>query len=87
MARLCVMICRMEDENQPDTFVELARLDLPPLDPKQLQPATTLDQLETQAVTTGQEVMRHLLRHQWEALDQELAAAQQRLSPPEAPAG
>ncbi len=87
MARLCVMICRIDDENQPDTLTQLARIDLPAPDPQRLPPATALDQLETEAVTTGQEVMRRLLRHQWEALDQELAAAEQRLSPPEDPAG
>jgi hypothetical protein len=85
MARLCVMICRIDDENQPDELTQLSRIDLPPLDSQSLQPATALDQLETKALSTGQEVMRHLLVHQWQTLDQQLAADAQRLSPPGEP--
>ena len=87
MARLCLLLCRIEDEQKPEALTQLSRIDLPAVDPQHLSPATALDQLETQAVTTGQEVMRRLLRHQWEALDPELAAAAKRLSPPEDPPG
>ena len=86
MARLCVLVCRVDDEEKPDELTALSRIDLPPVDPQELAPPTALDQLEGRAVHSGQEVIRRLLRHQWEALDQELTAAAQRLSPPEHPA-
>ena len=82
MARLCVLICRIDDENAPDTLTPLQRVDLPALDAHQLPPATALDQLETQAVASGQEVMRHLLGHQWQMVDAQLTAEALRLSPP-----
>jgi hypothetical protein len=85
MARLCVLLCRVDDEGHPDALTQLSRLDLPLVDPQALAPGTALDQLETQAVASGQEVIRRLVRHQWEALDQELTAVAQRLSPPEHP--
>jgi hypothetical protein len=86
MARLCVLLCQVEDEEKPDELTQLSRIDLPPVDPQELAPPTALDQLEGRAVRSGQEVIRRLLRHQWEALDQELTAAAQRLSPPGNPA-
>lgn len=82
MSRLCVMICRIDDENHPDELTLLSRQDLPGLDGQPLTPATTLDQIETQAVTAGQELIRHLVVHQWQTFDQQLAAEVQRLSPP-----
>jgi hypothetical protein len=82
MARLCVLICRIDDENAPDRLQELQRIDLPALDPSQLAPAAALDQVETRAVTSGQEVMRHLLRHQWQVVEEQVAADALRLSPP-----
>ena len=82
MARLCVMICRIDAENNPDALTQLSRLDLPAPDLQQLQPGTAVDQLESGALTTGQEVMRQLLCQQWQLVDQQLAAEAQRLSPP-----
>ena len=82
MARLCVMICRVDDENKPDELTLLSRQDLPGLDRQRLAPATALDQIETRAVRTGQELIRQLVSHQWESFDQQLAAEVQRLSPP-----
>ena len=82
MARLCVLICRIDDEKAPDVLTELQRVDLPALDAQQLTPATALDQLETRAVTSGQEVMRHLLRQQWQVVEEQLTAEALRLSPP-----
>ena len=82
MSRLCVMICRVDDESKPDELTLLSRQDLPGLDGQPVAPAATLDQMETQAVTTGQELIRQLLSHQWESFDQQLAAEVQRLSPP-----
>jgi hypothetical protein len=83
MSRLCVMICRVDDEDRPDELTLLSRQDLPGLDRQQLAPATTVDQMETQAVTAGQELIRRLVVHQWQLFDQQLAAEVQRLSPPE----
>ncbi len=82
MSRLCVMICRVDDENQPDELTLLSRQDLPVLDRPALAPATAVDQMESRAVTAGQELIRQLLYHQWQAFDQQLAAEVQRLSPP-----
>ena len=82
MARLCVMICRIDDETKPDELTVLSRQELPGLDRHQLAPATALDQIETRAVSTGQELIRQLVSHQWESFDQQLAAEVQRLSPP-----
>ena len=82
MSRLCILLCRVEDEDDPDTLTELHRVDLPAVDTAHLAPETALDTLEAHALTTGNEVMRHLLGHQWQEVDQQLAAAAQRLSPP-----
>ena len=82
MSRLCILLCRVEDDAQPDELTELHRIELPAVDPAQLAPDTALDTLEAQALTTGNAVMRHLLVHQWQEVDRHLAAAEQRLSPP-----
>ena len=82
MSRLCVMICRVDDENQPDELTLLSRQDLPVLDRPALAPATAVDQMESRAVTAGQELIRQLLYHQWQTFDQQLAAEVQRLSLP-----
>jgi hypothetical protein len=79
MARLCVLICRIDDEQAPDRLTELQRIELPA---PSGAPTATLDHLETQAVTSGQEVMRSLLSHQWQLLDEHLTAEARRLSPP-----
>jgi hypothetical protein len=86
MARFCILVCRCDDEQQPEALTQLARLELPALPAEEWAPATALDQCEARALATGREVTRHLFRHQWEALDAELAAAAQRLSPPVYPA-
>ena len=86
MARFCILVCRCDDEQQPEALTQLARLDLPALAAEAGTPAAALDQCEAQALATGRAVTRHLFRHQWEALDAELAAAAQRLSPPVHPA-
>jgi hypothetical protein len=82
MSRLCVMICRVDDENNPDALTLLSRQDLPVPDRSELAPATAVDQMEGRAVTAGQALIRQLLYHQWESFDQQLAAEVQRLSPP-----
>ena len=82
MSRLCILLCRVEDEDHPDELTELHRVELPALDAAQLTPETALDRLEAQAFTTGNEVMRQLLCHQWQEVDQQLAAQYGRLFPP-----
>lgn len=83
MSHLCLLLCRVADENDPDTLTELHRMDLPAVATADLAPETALDTLEGRALITGNEVMRQVLCHQWQEVDQHLAAAAQRLSPPE----
>ena len=82
MSRFCVLICRVDDENRPDEVTLLSRQDLPVLDGQQGAPATTVDQMESRALSAGQELIRHLIVQQWQAFDQQRAAEIQRLSPP-----
>jgi hypothetical protein len=76
------MICRVDDENHPDELTLLSRQDLPGHDGQEGAPATTVDQMESRAVTAGQELIRQLIYQQWQSFDQQLAAEVQRLSPP-----
>ena len=69
MSHLRVLICRVDDEEQPDQMTELHSFDLPDVDPEQLEPETTLDEMEMGVLSIGQEVMRHLLKSQWEEVD------------------
>jgi hypothetical protein len=82
MSYLRVLICRVDDEEQPDQMTELHSFDLPDIDPEQLEPETALDEMETGVLSIGQEVMRHLLKSQWEEVDKLLVEQyQQRFSP------
>jgi hypothetical protein len=82
MSHLRVLICRVEDEAHPDQMTELHSVDVPGVDPGQLRPETTLDELEGQTLTIGQEVMRHLLKSQWAEVDRLLVEQyRQRFSP------
>jgi hypothetical protein len=82
MSHLRVVICRVDDETDPDRMTELHSFDLPTADPEHMEPETALDEMETEVLTVGQEVMRHLLRSQWEEVDQLLVEQyQQRFSP------
>ena len=78
MSHLRVLICRVDDETDPDQMTELHSFDLPTVDPEQMQPETGLDELETEVLTIGQEVMRHLLKSQWETVDRLLVGQYQR---------
>ncbi len=69
MSHLRVLICRVDDEANPDQMTELHRFDLPAVDPEQMQPETALDELEAEVLAVGREMMRHLLRSQWEEVD------------------
>ena len=78
MSHLRVLICRVDDEANPDQMTELHSIDLPAADPGQMQPETALDELETEVLTVGHEVMRHLLKSEWEEVDRLLVEQYQR---------
>jgi hypothetical protein len=48
-----------------------------------MKPETALDGMEKEVLNVGQEVMRHLLKSQWEAVDRLLVEQYQELFPPE----
>jgi hypothetical protein len=81
MSRFSIWICR-EDEDQPERLTPVRRIEVPAVSAEQLTPETALEELEAQTLTTGQEVMRHLLLAQWQALDDQCVAEYQRLFPP-----
>ena len=58
MSRLCILLCRVEDEADPDTLTELHRVDLPAVESARLAPETARDPLEARALTPGNEGMR-----------------------------
>jgi len=82
MSHLCVLICRVDDDNGPDKMTELHRIDMPAVDPDTLEPEAFLDELEAQTLTIGQEVIRHLLVNQWKEIDRLLVEHYQQLFPP-----
>jgi len=82
MSHLRVLICRVDDESKPDQMAELHSFDLPSVELEGKTPETTLDGLEAQTLSVGQEIMRHLLLSEWEAMDKLLVEQyQQRFSP------
>lgn len=82
MSHLRVLICRVDDEANPDQMSELHSFDLPAVAPEQMEPETALDEMETEVLTIGQEVMRQLLKSQWEAVDRLLVEQYQEHFPP-----
>ena len=82
MSHLCVLICRVDDDSNPDQMTELHRIDLPPADPSHLKPETSLDELETQTLAIGREVMRKLLVEQWKEIDRLPVEDYQKSFPP-----
>jgi hypothetical protein len=82
MSHLRVMICRVDDESEPDRMTELHSIDLPAAEAGQMQPETALDELETEVLTVGHEVMQHLLKEEWAEVDRLLVEAYQRRFPP-----
>jgi hypothetical protein len=87
MSRLCVLICRQDDEEHPERWTPLQRIDLPAVAADQLTPETALEELEGRTLAAGQQVMRHLLEQQWQAVDEQCVADLQRLFPPGSGAG
>ena len=83
MSRLAILICRIDDENKPDEFTELDRIDVPHLDAHLLQQETALDHLEAQTLAQGHQVMQHLLGRQWEKVEEQLVANYRELFSPQ----
>jgi hypothetical protein len=83
MSRFRIVIQRIDDDD-PERVTELDRIDVPAPELGALQKETALDQLETQTLASGHEVMRHLLVRQWERVDQLLVEQHQELFPPRA---
>jgi hypothetical protein len=82
MSHLRILICRVEDESRPGEMVEIERFDLPGAQVNQEAPQGTLDELESRTLSCGQEVMRHLLKAQWEEIDGLLVEEYQQDFPP-----
>lgn len=82
MSRLRVLICRVEDEGQSEKMTELHRFDLSSVDVDKMKPETALDQLEDRTLSAGQLIMRRLLEHQWEEVDELLVEKHERAFPP-----
>ncbi|HQE93257.1 MAG TPA: hypothetical protein PLQ66_10810, partial [Anaerolineae bacterium] len=53
MSHLRVLICRVDDEEHPDSMIELYSFDLPAVVPAALRPETVLDELETEVLGAG----------------------------------
>jgi hypothetical protein len=81
MSRFSILICRQDDAD-PDRLTPVHRVDLPVVTVDQLTPETALEELEDRTLAAGQQVMRHLLAEQWQAVDAQCVADLQRLSPP-----
>jgi len=82
VSHLRVLICRVEDEARPEEMTELHRFDLSAIDPEKMKPETALDQLEARTLSCGQLIMRRLLEHQWEGVDELLVEKYQEAFPP-----
>lgn len=83
MSHLCVLVCRVEDEQHPDQLTQLDRIDVPAVALAELQPESALDHLEQEALACGHAVMRRLVVSQWEEVDRALVVEHQRSSPPQ----
>jgi hypothetical protein len=82
MSRFRIVLQRIDDDER---VTELDRIDVPAPAVSSLKKETALDQLETQTLASGHEVMRHLLVRQWERVDQLLVDQHQELFPPRSP--
>jgi hypothetical protein len=82
MSRYYVLICRNDDDTQPDQLTELDRIEVATPDARSLEKETALDHLEALTLAQGHEVMRHLLVRQWERVDAQLAESHRELFSP-----
>lgn len=71
MGHLCISIGWVEDDSPSSLMSEFNRIPVPNLELNAQALSETLDALEHQTITIGQEVMRYLLCHHWDQLDQQ----------------
>ena len=82
MSHLRVLICRVDDEAQPEHMTELHSFDLPIVELEALKSESALDELETGILRLGHKLMRHLLQAEWAEVDERLTTEYQaRFSP------
>jgi hypothetical protein len=74
MSRICILVCRLDDEAS-DHLTELAAFDLPAPEPAALTTATALDALEANTFEIGHAVLRAALQARWVMLDAQLVDA------------
>ena len=88
MTRFRILIQRVDIEaGQPEQVTDLDLIEVAAPDAQLLHKDTALDQLEAQTLAQGHAVMRHLLKRQWESVDQQLVANYQELFSPQAVEG
>jgi len=85
MRRLRVVLCQVEEDEGGERTTEVARYDLPPVDPLGVAPGTALDVIEEETHQVGQAILRRVVEAQWEVTDAAAVEAHCRLSPPCAP--
>ncbi len=83
MSRFRIVIQRIDDAGGTPKVTDLDFLDVPAADARFLEKETALDQLEAQTLASGHEVMRQLLRRQWERVEAQLVANHQELFSPQ----
>jgi hypothetical protein len=71
MGHLCISIAWVEDDTPEFPSNELSRINIPAVELKGQSPSQTLEALEHQTLTIGQELMRQLLSLHWDILDQQ----------------
>lgn len=71
MGHLCITIGWVEEEDTQAPSSEISRIDLPTLESTSLPMEKGLNVLEQQTLTIGHQVMRELLKAQWEIADQQ----------------
>ncbi|WP_299408224.1 hypothetical protein, partial [Acaryochloris sp. IP29b_bin.148] len=71
MGHLCISIGWVKDDSPSSTMSELNRIPVPTLEVDETSLGHTLDALEQQTITIGQQMMRHLLCLHWDLLDQQ----------------
>lgn len=82
MSHLRVLVCRVDDETGSEQMTELDSFDLPAVAPEEMAPETALDKIETDILSVGQEILRHMMRRQWQEVDRLLVEQyQQSFSP------
>ncbi len=82
MSRLRVVRCRVEEDEGGERTTEVARYDLPPVDPLGVAAGTALDVIEEETHQAGQAILRRVMEAQWEATDAAAVEAHCRPFPP-----